>query len=213
LVDFGSTDGLKEWGLANFEHEMESGYLKYFYTEELTDWHASIAKNTSHWCAQNEIVVNLDCDNYTGYEGGQFIINRFLQNENIILHQFSGKWGDGSCGRIAVLRKFFDYLGGYDESFEPMGYQDIDLILRCASAGLEYIRCEMPISNIAIKNTKEESICNTNAKIPYSVMNDLNRRKSVKNIDEGILIANNGSYGIRKNVMDYKGVMKWDDSD
>ena len=79
LVDFGSTDGLRDWIISMFKKELESGYLRYYYTSKLPYWHACIAKNTSHLCARNEIVVNLDCDNYTGYFGGKFVINQFYK--------------------------------------------------------------------------------------------------------------------------------------
>src|ERR1700742_2651942 len=76
LVDFGSSDGLKEWVITNFKRELNSGYLKYFFTGSLEHWHASIAKNTAHYCSVGEIVVNLDCDNYTGAEGGAFVMDQ-----------------------------------------------------------------------------------------------------------------------------------------
>lgn len=77
LVDFGSQDGLQEWIADNFEKEIEEGFLKYYYTEELPYWHASIAKNTAHYLASHDIVVNLDCDNYTGPHGGVFLLEKF----------------------------------------------------------------------------------------------------------------------------------------
>ena len=75
LVDLGSTDGLHEWVKGTFADEMAAGYLKYYYTEELPLWHTSIAKNTAHIYANNLIVVNLDCDNFTGKDGGLFVID------------------------------------------------------------------------------------------------------------------------------------------
>ncbi|MDR2773869.1 MAG: hypothetical protein LBC19_03840, partial [Tannerella sp.] len=39
LVDFGSTDGHREWILSEFTDELDSGYLRYYYTEALPFWH------------------------------------------------------------------------------------------------------------------------------------------------------------------------------
>lgn len=90
VVDF-ATPGLQQWIKSEFEEELRSGYLKYYYTEELRYWHASIAKNTAHLLANNDILVNLDCDNYTGYNGGWFVICQFLKyGMNLVLHQESG---------------------------------------------------------------------------------------------------------------------------
>lgn len=87
VVDF-ATPGLQQWIKSEFEEELRSGYLKYYYTEELRYWHASIAKNTAHLLANNDILVNLDCDNYTGYNGGWFVICQFLKyGMNLVLHQ------------------------------------------------------------------------------------------------------------------------------
>ena len=205
LVDFGCTDGLRNWIIDNFVDDLKSGYLKYYYTDELRYWHASIAKNTAHYCSNHEIVVNLDCDNYTGYLGGQFVIRQFLKNARIVLHQFSGDPIDGSYGRIAVLKKYFDCIGGYDESFESMGFQDADLIIRLLKIGLEYQCFGTSKYCTAIANTKEEGIVNANSSIDFNAMNNLNCNKSNENINEGHLIANNGTYGIRHNLFDHIG--------
>lgn len=210
LVDFGSMDGLRDWVVNNFIDDLESGFLKYYYTEQLRNWHASIAKNTAHWCANNEIVVNLDCDNFTGYLGGQFVIKQFLNKTDIICHQFSGNIKDGSFGRIAVLQKYFDYLGGYNESFEPMGFQDVDMLKRLYKIGLEYHTLKNSKYCKAIANTKGESIRYTNSSITYPEMDRINGNMSIKNLNEGHLIANHGIYGIRKKLFDHKGQVKND---
>lgn len=201
LIDFASNDGLKNWITGNFKKELNSGYLKYYYTEKLSDWHASIAKNTAHFYANNDILVNLDCDNYTGYRGGNFVMQQFIKrkNDNIILHQFNN-FGDGSFGRISLMKHFFDKIGGYDESFEPMGFQDGDLIRRLQSFGLKYLCLKNQAYNRAEKNTKIESIANTNSDLSWRQMEKINRRKSMENIQNGIIYANNGQYGIRSDV-------------
>src|SRR4051812_49289287 len=48
LLDFDSRDGLKEWVINNFQSELESGYLKFLFTDAVPNWHAAIAKNTAH---------------------------------------------------------------------------------------------------------------------------------------------------------------------
>ena len=196
LVDFGSTDGLRDWIISNFIDDLKSGYLHYYYTEEQSFWHFSICKNTSHFCANNDIVVNLDCDNYVGFLGGQYVIRQFIENRNIILHQTQGDFLDGTYGRISVLKDFFDLIGGYNESFEPLGFEDIDLISRFKAIGLKYKRFSNYRFCEAIKNPRPEGFEN---------MSESNSKKSEANIDEGKIIANNGLYGIRNNLFDYNG--------
>lgn len=202
LMDFGSVDGLREWVISHFQEYLKSGYLKYYYTEELSFWHASVAKNMAHKLANHNILVNLDCDNYTGYLGGQFVIRQFLQSRDIVLHQFGGNLHDGSYGRISMLKKYFEAIGGYDESFEPMSYQDIDLINRLKQIGLRYRLQSNTRFCRAIANTKSESILHTNSTLVYNEMYIKNGMESRKNIASGRLIVHN-QYHIWKNLRDY----------
>ncbi|GHT70513.1 hypothetical protein FACS189455_0340 [Bacteroidia bacterium] len=203
LVDFGSTDGLQEWVRSNFENELRNGYLKYYYTEELLSWHASVAKNTAHLLANNEIVVNLDCDNYTGSFGGRFLMRQFIKNPgNCVVHQYGGDPYDGSFGRIGMRRTQFIEIGGYDEEFEPMLYQDLDLINRLRVKGSPYIFVPDSRYNRVIRNTKEAGISQTDSKLGWFDMYQINMKRSLENIRNGKLIANHGNWGIRKNIYD-----------
>jgi len=192
LVDFGSTDGLQEWVAANFSNEIAEGYLTYCYTEELPSWHTSIAKNTSHLLANNAIVVNLDCDNFTGKDGGLFVIDRMLKYgwNKTILHQFGNDYADGSCGRIALSKYNFLMLGGYDERFEPAGYQDIDLLLRAQLMNLNCLHFPDKAYNRALVNTHEEEIAFVDSKLSWDEMEARNRQLSFKNITSGKIKAN-----------------------
>lgn len=204
LVDFDSNDGLKAFILNNFSNELSTGYLKYYFTKDLHNWDASIAKNTSHFLATGSIVVNLDCDNFTGLNGAKYVISQFKKHGNeIILHQSSSRPGDGSFGRISVLKKYFDLVGGYDETFDPMGVQDVDLIKRLLKLGLMYIPKTNLKYNKAIQNTKEVSIQYTNSSKTYQNMCENNQSISVFNLLTGNIIANTGNYGIRENLESY----------
>lgn len=207
LVDFGSTDGLKDWVLQNFATQLEVGYLRYYYTDELGSWHASKAKNTAHWLAKNEIIINLDCDNYTGYMGGQYAIRQFLKERNIVLQQFTGDYDDGTFGRIGVLKKHFERVGGYNESFEPMGYEDDDLMIRLFYYGLKYRKCEANKYATAIINTREDSIANTNSDKTWDAMRIHNVHQSQNNIGNYRVVANNGKYGIREGLFDHRNCL------
>jgi len=191
LVDFNSSDGLKEYILDNneFKRYLDTKQLKYNIIDRLKFWHASIAKNTAHNLATGKIVVNLDCDNYIGENGGDFIINIFKENNyNIILSQSKNIYGSGTFGRISLLKNNFIKLGGYDESFYPMGYQDTDLINRAVKYNLKLIHIDK--NNKAIKNTKQDSIKNCNTNISYNKMEMFNKLKSNINIENNELTVN-----------------------
>lgn len=201
LVDFGSKDGLKEWVLANFSSELRSGYLKYFYTDSMVTWHACIAKNTAHYFSTGEVVVNLDCDNYTGSRGGAFVMEQFDKfGNNLLLHQFSGAFNDGSCGRIGMRKEFFLKVGGYDESFLPMGYQDLDLLKRLHLFGLNYELVKDRRYNNAIQNTKKDSLKNTASEMSYHKMNMHNYFLSKSNAEAGRVISSPEKLGVREGI-------------
>lgn len=206
LVDFGSTDRLRPWLKEHFTKYLECGFLKYYYTNELPHWHASIAKNTSHILADSIILTNLDCDNYTGYLGGEFVIEKFLnQKYPIVLHQFSNQYHDGSFGRISVRKQDFIHIGGYNEEFHPIGFEDKDLIDRLTAYGLKYIQDPTPKYNQALKNTKEESILLCNTTLDWNSMNEMNSVISYYNIQQNRIIANHHSIGITQNLYDING--------
>jgi N-terminal domain of galactosyltransferase len=203
LVDFNSDDGLKEWIFANFNQALSEGYLKYFYTDALPKWHGSIAKNTSHYYASGEFLVNLDGDNYVGKDGGKYVQNLLaLAGENLLLHQFDGNWNAGNYGRIGMHRKYFKLVGGYDESLEPMGHEDMDLINRLVEIGLSYKRCGHENYSMAIRNSREESIQYSASSLSWRSMEIRNARHSRTNVRSGNVIANNGLFGLR-NVSTY----------
>jgi hypothetical protein len=190
LVDFNSTDGLKKYIQSNFKNELKSGYLKYYFTDKLNYWHASIAKNTSHMLATGKYVVNLDCDNYTGLYGGKKLLEIHEQNENSIIHQSDLIFGSGCNGRISLSKEQFINIGGYNESFYPTGYNDPDLINRAEKFGLKYISWSNPNYNKAIKNTKEENIKNCNNNFTWDEMNKINQLQSDFNIEHNEYVAN-----------------------
>ena len=202
LVDFGSKDGLKNYIIKNFINEIKSGYLKYFYTEELLYFHAPIAKNTSHKLANGKYLVNLDCDNYTGDLGGDFIIDFFKKNgDNIIIHQTSNIFGRGNMGRISMTRNNFFKIGGYNQSLKPMGHQDGDLINRAKLNKIKYYNLKDEKYNKAILNDKVESLKNCYGNYNYNNLMKMNMIYSDFSLKSGELIANNFFKNIQIGVL------------
>ncbi|MEP2024451.1 MAG: hypothetical protein ABJH98_13665 [Reichenbachiella sp.] len=204
LMDFDEGNQVKNWIIKEFGEYLSDGYLKYFHCPGLEEWNASIAKNTSHKVATGAVLVNLDCDNYTGLRGGAFVLEQFRQAEqNIVLWQFSKIKEDGSFGRISITRDLFKFLGGYNESFLPMGYQDDDLMARAKASGALLVHRRNPEFNQAIPNEKYKP-----ATMTYKQMKMTNKAKSKKNIRLGRLMANSGQFGLEEiYVLDVDGKM------
>lgn len=205
LVDFASDDKVSDWVINNFLDELNVQYLKLFKVESFPYWESSLAKNTAHSLGESKILTNLDCDNFTGFRGGDHVLKMFDSETTIAVHQFCKKeWFSGNYGRISIRRNVFEEIGGYDESFYNMGYQDTDLLKRIS---LKYpegiIEDSNPIYNQAIKNDKDLSIANVPPEIKekgFFWMNDENKIKSESNIKNSKWLANEGVFGIRKDV-------------
>lgn len=208
LVDFASSDTPLEWILSNFRKEVEQKYLKLYKIFDFPFWHASIAKNTSHYLSEGDILVNLDCDNFTGFRGGKHLLDIFDKEDVVAAHQFCQKeWFSGNYGRISIRREVFDELGGYNESFLNMGYQDTDLLKRIELKYPDGLALEPdPKYNKAIANEKEKSIENVPADLKqkgFFWMNDRNKESSKQNLKKNELISNEGLYGIREGIRAY----------
>jgi len=207
LMDINSKDGFRKWiREIDLTKYTDCGFLRYYETDVLDTWHASIGKNTATHQAYGKIVVTLDCDNYTGYRGGRFVIDQFEKHDyNCVLHQFDWIPHNGNFGRIALTKKKFNEIGGYDQSFLPMGYQDWDIIKRAEATGCKYINPTDEAYNRAIMNEggKELSMANqedTMKSMGWTEMNRINKLKCHHNLYKNNLVANNGYYGIRSNV-------------
>jgi hypothetical protein len=140
VCDYNSADDLDEL-LQRFRGDVDSGKLACFRTAEPAAFHASIAKNAAHRLGllqRPDVVFNLDADNYLTPEGVRMVERLFEANPERCLHNWSTDWADGSFGRIAMSARNWMRLGGYDETFWGIAWQDIDLLYRCRAAGLSY---------------------------------------------------------------------------
>ncbi|RPG63788.1 MAG: glycosyltransferase family 2 protein [Flavobacteriaceae bacterium TMED42] len=207
LMDVSSKDGFREWlQEQKLDKYTKSGYLRCFETDVIDTWHASIGKNTATHQAHGRIVVTLDCDNFTGFRGGKFVIEHFEKhNYNCVMHQFDWNPKNGNFGRIAITKNKFDEIGGYDQSLLPMGYQDWDIIKRAEATGCKYINPVDAEYNQAITNEggKELSMANTidaHKKMGWTEMNRINKLKCHHNLYRNKHKANEGYYGIRSNI-------------
>jgi hypothetical protein len=196
LVDFNLNSQINDWIRDHFLNDIHSGLLSYYHTERLEKWSAPIAKNTAHALARGSILTNLDCDNFTGKNGGEFIVNQFKSHlAGILLWQHSGIKRDGTFGRMSIASAYFDLLGGYDEQFLEMSYQDADLKHRANGIGLKIVQNKNDAYNEAIKHERYQP-----ENMTLSDMDRINKRKSNKNIVLGQFTANKGNYGIKTDI-------------
>ncbi len=118
-----------DWINQNFAKDLATGYLRFYQSDRLRNWHFGRAKNSFRGLAGGRIYASLDGDNFTGPAGGQHIIDVFQANAyDCIFHQFQGDWGDGTCGRLSMTMQDYEEIG-YDEAFLPRQWDELDAIL------------------------------------------------------------------------------------
>ena len=181
LVDCGSTDGSLDWVKSRCGAAIEEGLLRvYTVKDRMPFWHASIAKNTSHMVAGEDILVNVDCDNLIGKGFPEDVVSRMESGCTVLQYEH----GDGTCGRIACWRKDFLHIRGYDEDAFPMGAQDIDLRERLRTLHGRSVLQRVPDKRFgqAIPNDLNakvaccDPLCGGGQVLKWGTMNSLNQR-------------------------------------
>ncbi|MCP4242686.1 MAG: hypothetical protein GY772_19190 [bacterium] len=138
----GDSDRITQWVRENGEEAIAAGLLVFKVGVGMNFWHASYGKNTSHRVAVESLgpnppprvaLVNLDNDNLPGKDFIPAVMAEALAPRRAqlpVCMLFSGM--SGTVGRMVYWARDFFRIGGYDQSFEPMGFQDIDLRDRLA---------------------------------------------------------------------------------
>jgi len=190
VVDCGSTDGTLDFLLKHCRAAIDCGLLAVYQTDQMPFWHASIAKNTAHICASEDILVNLDSDNLIGPDFPVDVARQFAEGYTVLQYED----GEGTCGRIACRHEDFHKLRGYDEDCYPMGAQDVDLVLRLkALPGSQFRKVRGSAFSQAIHNSQElkVSCCDpVYGGLRWGQMDTLNRQVFKWRRDAGQLIRN-----------------------
>lgn len=193
LINYNSQDGLDTYAEKHLKKYVEAGVLNYYRTDEPQKFHASKAKNLSHALAKGEIVCNVDGDNFTGKDFAFYINYLFNQNGTNNIYQFHKAPFWGTVGRLCFYKENFMKLGGYDESFLPIGHEDIDLLNRGRAMGLEFRQEKLENFQRYLSNTTLEKAINcTDEAESYYQLQSRNSIQSDENIRNGLLTANAG---------------------
>ncbi len=156
LVDYGSTDGLSDWIWNNYKKHIDSKKLVFFEVKNEVRWNVARAKNLAHRLASGDYLFNLDADNFITQEDIQEI-TKAVESASHCWQFSQDHRDDGSFGRIGLPAELFKFIGGYDETFLAMGYEDIDLINRLAALKRERLQLAPPAIK-AIQNSSTQKI-------------------------------------------------------
>lgn len=131
IMDYNSQDGLRRWA-ETLKPWIDKGIVKYCRTKIPKYFNAAHAKNIAHNQATGDIVCNLDADNFIMDGFCKYLIGVF-QQPNVYYYSTSvdSVGNHGGCGKIAVLKKHFLSVNGYDESQSlGWGWDDVNFRYR-----------------------------------------------------------------------------------
>ncbi|WP_170295156.1 glycosyltransferase family 2 protein [Paracoccus aestuariivivens] len=147
----------QDWVRTTFPEELASGYLRMIVDQPLDGWHFGRAKNSHRFAARGLIYSSLDGDNFVTMEESQLLLSVADANpDGFVFHHFTGKWGDGSSGRISMPMHFYREVG-YDESFLPRQYDEMDVLLTVMNAypRVPLVRIKADNHGFASKRSRE----------------------------------------------------------
>ena len=147
--------------------------------QQLQSWQASVCKNAAHVFGQHianvsgwalQAFVSLDADNLMTslyisavYDFARELKSDVAKRRGSVLVPGT-ECTSGTCGRLAYAPSEFFAIGGYDQCFLPVGFQDVDLKRRLLHRGC----------NNAHKVVKTLKLTEIGGAIP----NDANSKKS-----------------------------------
>ena len=149
--------------------------------------------NAAHRLASGDVMVTLDADNWIGERFCDTLATLYRHfGDAFVVHAFDGDWFGGTCGRLAMSSRLFERVGGYDESFEPVMYQDIDLRNRAVAAGGILVSVhDASIIGGAVRNSLDDRYREMDANVDAGrVMHRINRQRSRRRLRSGVYRVN-----------------------
>jgi len=125
---FDQTPECVEWIRAEFRRPLAAGHLELRELAPLPHWHFSWAKNAFGPDFPAQYYSSLDGDNFLSEEDVDHtlgVIEEFP--DGVLIHHFSGQWGDGSSGRITLPADLY-CRHGYEDRILPRQYDETGLI-------------------------------------------------------------------------------------
>lgn len=144
FADFNEGRDLQDWVVCECSEALESGLLRYGRSAARRSWHASVCKNMVHcWAAEwADVLVNLDGDRLLGSGFMPALLAEIagvLPERHVCIHATNAS-SKGTYSTIAVDTRLFMHMHGYNEDFLPCGYEQTELLSRCAAAGAVCVR-------------------------------------------------------------------------
>lgn len=125
---FDEDDNLSNYIHQEFRHEIEDGLLTFNNVKKLKHWHFCWAKNSFKSTISSKYYASLDGDNFITRDEVKSTLDICKSVDNALIHLFSGRWGDGTSGRVVIPANLYIKHGYFDELY-PRQFDEMALIL------------------------------------------------------------------------------------
>jgi len=222
VVDFNADTELSDSLMEALEPAIRCGHLKLYRSDQWPYWHACIAKNPAHMLADesHHVLCNVDGDNLLTLDFVEHALEMAarIKSGAVGCAQFYGHGEAGTYGRIMIDRTLFHKLGGYDETFHPVGCQGTGLIYRvlsCQNVG-DTVRVDAKrMVGASIDNKPghdwqqciKEKVCNTDPNTCtgwiFAYMDQVNPTRTYELLQQGVVQRNlNRTIGVRATLLE-----------
>lgn len=130
VLNYNSPDRMDDWMRDYMMPYIEAGLLVYIHTTEPKFYTMSHSRNIAFKMATGDIVANVDADNLIR-RGFADMLNRLAEvRPSKALFAVTDP-----AGQVGMYKSDWLELGGYDESLEGYGCEDVNLFVRARGAG------------------------------------------------------------------------------
>ena len=136
LLDYGSRDGLGDWVNWHLREYLDAGRLTYLRLEGVEYYSHAHSKNVCFLASTGDVVCNVDADNLLPRGFAVHLNDLMLQGGRFVAN-YANEAPNNTKGRLAVTRRDFLTVGGYDEQLRGWGWDDKDLRARLVMSGCE----------------------------------------------------------------------------
>lgn len=209
ILDYNSTDGLFDWLKKDMIEFLQSGRLKYYRTNEPKNFCPNHSQNVAFRLAQNELVANVDCDNFMHF-GYLERINQCCFGNGAFIAVPSNFLEFGSKhfylkGRFAARKSDIELLSGFDEDLDGgFGNDDVNFSLRAILAGFSIVCYESHFTEGRIETSNEDRIAFVKNN-DFNSMIKTNCELTWSKLSKGIISVNEGRHWGKANLIDFFG--------
>lgn len=159
IIDYNSEDNLLNWARKHLYYWEQKGKVKYLRTKIPKLFSPAHAKNLAHKNATGDILCNLDADNFITPGFCEYLSKMFLKEKVFYFTHSEDSFGNqGCCGKIAVHKKHFYSVNGYDEENSlnlGWGWDDINFKVRAREHNALVGICGDISHNIVISHSNQ----------------------------------------------------------